>query len=62
MQWLKAGILIYEAIARTVDRIGPVSFEPMEKHPPPRYDKDELEGDLPDASDVAPEEESPDGE
>ena len=55
MKWLKAGILIYEAIARTVDRIGPVSFEPMEKHPPPRYDPDELTGDLPDASDVVPE-------
>lgn len=33
MKWLPAALAIFETVSRTVDRIGPVSFEPMEKHP-----------------------------
>jgi len=52
MKWLKAGILIYETIARTVDRIGPVSFEPIEKHPDPHYEPDDVELDRMPPADV----------
>jgi hypothetical protein len=36
MKWLRVGLTIFDAIARSVDSIGPVSFEPIEKHPEPR--------------------------
>jgi len=37
MKWLRIGLTIVDAVSRVVDRIGPVSFEPMEKHPPPQH-------------------------
>jgi hypothetical protein len=37
MKWLRIGLTVFDAVSRVVDRIGPVSFEPMEKHPPPRH-------------------------
>jgi hypothetical protein len=37
MKWLRIGLTVFEAVSRVVDRISPVSFEPMEKHPPPRH-------------------------
>lgn len=33
MNWLQAALAIIETVSRTVDRIGPVSFEPIDKHP-----------------------------
>lgn len=36
MKWLQVGLTIFDTIARSVDSIGPVSFEPIEKHPNPR--------------------------
>lgn len=36
MKWLRVGLTLFDAVSRVVDRIGPVSFEPMEKHPDPR--------------------------
>jgi hypothetical protein len=33
MRWLRAGLLIFETVSRVVRRVGPVEFEPMEKHP-----------------------------
>jgi hypothetical protein len=36
MKWLRIGLTVFDAVSRVVDRIGPVSFEPMEKHPEPR--------------------------
>lgn len=33
MRWLPAVLAIIETVSRVVDRIGPIQFEPMEKHP-----------------------------
>jgi len=38
MRWLPAVLAIIETLSRVVDRIGPVQFEPMEKHPPSAQD------------------------
>ena len=36
MRWLQVGLLILESISRVVQRIGPIEFESMEKHPTAR--------------------------
>lgn len=33
MRWLPSVLALIETVSRVVERIGPVRFEPMEKHP-----------------------------
>ena len=53
MRWLPAVLAIIETLSRVVDRIGPVQFEPMEKHPPPVQDVPPGQ-DAPSAQDAPP--------
>lgn len=55
MKWLRVGLTVFDAVSRVVDRIGPVSFEPMEKHPPPPHAR---QAEAPEGDEYLREEES----